>query len=69
MKKLSIIFGILAVLLSDIMCAHVAYDYRAMISTVSGAPTWVAFLIAIPYAIGIVVCVLLALIFRKKSLK
>ena len=72
MKKLSIIFGILAVLLSDIMCARVAYDYCNLLwgGKYAGysAPPDVAFLLAIPYAIGIVICVILALIFRKKSL-
>ncbi len=30
MKKLSIIFSVLAILLSDIMCAVVAYNYCAL---------------------------------------
>lgn len=72
MKKLSIIFGILAVLLSDIMCARVAYDYCNLLwggkYALYSAPPNAAFLTAIPYVIGIVICVILALIFRKKSL-
>ena len=71
MKKLSIIFGILAVLLSDIMCAVVAYFYCDLLwgRQYAGysAPPSTAFVYAIPFAIGIVICVVLALVFRKKD--
>lgn len=70
MKKLSIVFGILAVLLSDIMCAVVSYNYCAMQwgGQYAGysAPPSTAFIAAIPYAIGIAVCVSLAVVFRRK---
>ena len=73
MKKLSILFGVLAVLLSDIMCAVVAYGYCDLLwgGRYAGysAPPSTAFVYAIPYAIGIVISVILALVFRKKAAK
>ena len=73
MKKLSVVFGILAVLLSDIMCAVVAYGYCDLLwgGRYAGysAPPSAAFVYAIPFAIGIVISVVLALVFRKKSTK
>lgn len=70
MKKISIAFCILAVLLSDIMCAVVAYNYRDMLCGIEhaaySAPANTAFLLAIPYLIGIVICIVLAITFMKK---
>ncbi len=71
MKKLSwVCFGA-AVLLSDIMCAHVAYLYRAMLCGIEhmgySAPANVAFLYAIPYAIGIAVCLIVGIVLKKKA--
>lgn len=69
MKKLSVLFVVLAVLLSDAMCAVVAYNYCTFLwgGRYAGysAPASTAFLFAIPFAIGIVICVILALVFRK----
>lgn len=71
MKKRSIIFGLLAILLSHIMCAVVAYNYRGMLCSIEhagqSAPAEAAFLLAIPYAIGIVICIILAVVFRRKT--
>ena len=71
MKALSTVFWILAVLLSDVMCAVVGYNYCDMLWGIEkagySAPARVAFLTAIPYAVGIIVCVILALFFRKKK--
>ena len=71
MKALSTVFWILAVLLSDVMCAVVAYNYCDMLWGIRyagySAPAWTAFLAAIPYAVGIVVCLVLAGFFRKKT--
>ncbi|MBQ9890658.1 MAG: hypothetical protein IJM39_04535 [Firmicutes bacterium] len=70
MKALSTVFWILAVLLSDVMCAVVAYNYCDMLWGIKyagySAPAQTAFLVAIPYAVGIIVCVVLAIFFRKK---
>lgn len=71
MKKLSIIFWLLAILLSDIMCAVVAYNYRDMLCGLEhsgySAPASTAFLLVIPYAVGIAACVILAIFFRRKA--
>ncbi len=70
MKALSTVFRILAVLLSDTMCAVVAYNYCDMLWGIKyagySAPARTAFLAAIPYAAGIIVCVVLAVFFKKK---
>lgn len=71
MKKLSILFTTLALILSHLMCIVVAYDYRDMLCGIEhsdfSAPADVAFLTAIPYAAGILLCGILAAIFRKKA--
>ena len=73
MKKLSIIFGVLAVLLSDIMCAVVAYNYCDLLwggqYAGYGVPASTAFVYAIPFVIGIIVCVILAIVFRRKAIQ
>lgn len=71
MKKFSYLLIVLSVLLSDIMCAMVAYNYRAMLCGIEhagfSAPASTAFFGAIPYIIGIVICVVLAKVFYMKS--
>ena len=71
MKKISNIFIILAVILSNVMCAVVAYNYCAMQwgAKYAGysAPASVAFLYAIPYGIGIVVCIVVSMVLKKKE--
>ena len=71
MKKLSYLFGALAVLLSQVMCAVVAYGYCDMLWGIQyacySAPAIVAFLLAIPYAVGIAACVILAAVFYRKA--
>lgn len=70
MKKLSYLFTALAIVLSDIMCFVVAYNYRDMICGIEhagySAPASTAFLYAIPFVVGIIVCAVLAIRFRKK---
>ena len=70
MKRLSCLFTALAIVLSDIMCFVVAYNYRSMICGIEhagySAPASIAFLYAIPFAIGIIVCTILAIRFHKK---
>ena len=70
MKKLSILFATVAIILSNVMCIVVAYNYRGMICCIKhevcSAPPEAAFLYAVPFLIGIVVCVVLAIKFRKK---
>lgn len=70
MKKISNIFIVLAVVLSDVMCAVVGYNYATMQWGIKyagySAPANIAFLYATPFVVGIVVCVILAIRFRKK---
>lgn len=71
MKKISVCFWILAVLLSDIMCAVVAFNYCNMIWGIKyadySAPAQTALLLAIPFVIGIAICIALAIAFNKKQ--
>lgn len=71
MKKISNIFLALAVALSDVMCAVVAYNYCTMQwgAKYAGysAPASVAFFYAIPYGTGIAACMVVAIILRKKE--
>ena len=64
MKKLSYLFIAIAILLSDIMCFVVAYNYRDMLCGIEhtgySAPANVAFLSAIPFGIGIIICAVVA---------
>lgn len=70
MKKLTTIFAVLAILLSDVMCAVVAYNYCALEwggkYEAWSAPASTALLLTIPYAIGIITCVVLAIVFKRK---
>lgn len=70
MKKLSYLFTALAIVLSDIMCFVVAYAYRDILCGIEhagySASAGTAFLYAVPFVIGIVACVILAIRFRKK---
>ena len=70
MNKLSRIFTVLAIVLSHTMCFVVAYCYRDMLCGIEhtgySAPAGTAFLYAIPFLAGIIVCVILAIKFRKK---
>lgn len=67
---MSCLFTALAIILSDIMCVVVAYNYRDMLCGIEhagfSAPAGTAFLYAVPFVVGIVVCVVLAIRFRAK---
>ena len=71
MKKVSKLFIILAVILSNIMCAVVAYNFCDMQWGIKyagySAPANTAFLYAIPYGIGIIVCIIIAVVLKKKT--
>ncbi len=70
-KAFSMIFAVLAVLLSDIMCAVVAFKYCDL--SWGGryfgysAPASTAFCLAIPYIAGIAVCISLTCFFHKRQ--
>lgn len=69
-KYLSCVFFGLAVVLSDVMCATVAYNYCNMQWGIRylcySAPASVAFVFLIPYGIGIAICAALAWLFHRK---
>ncbi len=71
-RRLACLFTALAILLSNVMCAAVAYNYCALQwgGRYAGysAPADVAFLLCVPYGAGITVCAVLAWFFRKKHL-
>ena len=71
MKKSGLIFAVLGVLLSDIMCFVVAFNYRDMLCGIEhrgfSAPAEIAFLIAIPFVIAITLCFILAFLFYRKA--
>ena len=73
MKKLSVCFWGLAILLSDIMCAVVAYNYCNMIWGIKyagySAPATTALFLSIPFVIGIAICIALAIFFKKRLIK
>lgn len=69
-KHLTYLFAALAVLLSNVMCAVVAYNYATLwwCGQYAGcsAPADTAFLLCIPYGIGIAVCVALVWFFGRR---
>lgn len=71
MKGFSTLFSILAILLTNVMCGVVGFNYGKMVWGVENAgysaPASTALPLSIPYLIGIVVCVVLAFVFRKKK--
>ena len=71
MAVLSAVFAALAVILSDVMCAVVAFNFCDMLWGIKyagySAPASVAFLTAVPYAVGIIICVILALFLKKRA--
>lgn len=72
MKSLATLFWIVAVLLSDMMCAVVAYNYCDLLwgAKYAGysAPACTAFIYAVPFGIGIIISIMLAIIFSKKTI-
>jgi len=70
-NRLSIVFFTISAVLSSIMCAVVAYNYRDLICGIDhmgySAPASSAFIYAIPFLVGIVVCMILAVVFKKKA--
>ena len=69
MKTLSNVFWILAVLLSNVMVAVVTWNYCYLKwdGMFNSAPPSTAFLLGIPFLIGVAVCVVLAVVFGKKA--
>ena len=73
MKKLAVLFAALAILLSNVMCAVTAYAWCDMVwggrYLGYSAPPETALIQAVPYFLGIVLCVVLAIVFAKKAKK
>lgn len=71
MKRWSALLFTLALLLSHTTCTVTAYNYRDMLCGIAhggySAPAWVAFLTAIPYLAGALLCLLIGSILRKKA--
>lgn len=71
MKTISRLFLLIAVILSHIMCAVVAYNYCNMKWEIkvggTSAPVEIAYLYVIPFLIGIVLCLIGVFYFKKKS--
>ena len=71
MKKLSNVFAILAILLTNIMCVVVTNictsGYHAEKHHLTSAPWEVGFLFAIPFAVAIIVCSIVAYIAKNKA--
>ena len=71
MKTLRNICIVMALLLSHAMCAAVAFIYRDLLCGGMhmgySAPASVAFLYAIPFGAGILLCIGLAVIFHRKK--
>ena len=72
-KSLACLFAALAILLSNAMCATVAYNYCSLQwggqYALYSAPAWAAFIYCIPYGIGIAICAILAWFFNKRRQK
>lgn len=67
MKILSRIFAALAILLTNIMCVVVTYNCTILRYVPgNGAPWEVGLLFIIPFAIGIIVCSVVAHVAEKK---
>ena len=72
-KYLAYLFTAFAFLLSHVMFASVAYNYCALQwggqYAGYGAPASTAFLLCVPYGAGIIGCIILAWLFKKKYQK
>ena len=71
MKKPGYLLTVLAIIISHIMCIVVTYNYRDILCSIEHAgfsgPAWLAFLYAIPFVVGIIVCTVLAIRFHKRN--
>ena len=71
MKRLPLVFTGIALILSHLMCVVVASNYTSMLCAIEhqgfSAPASTAFIYAVPFIIGIAICIALALFFKKKK--
>ena len=67
MKKLSTIFAVLAILLTNIMCVVVTYNCTVLYYVPGNSAPWsTGLLLAIPFLVGISACSIGAYLLRKK---
>ena len=70
MKKIRCMFILLAILLSNVMCVVVAFNYGKMLWGVENAgysaPASTAFLWAIPFLICIAICIIIVIVAQKR---
>ena len=70
-KILRNIFIALTLILSHLACISISFNYAGMLCGIEhngfSAPANTAFYLAIPYYVGIAICVVLVLVFNKKS--
>lgn len=63
----------IAIILSNMMCADVAFNYASLLCSIEhkgfSAPASVAFFVIIPYAAGIIICLILAFVVNKRIKK
>ena len=71
MKRLSRVFLVLALVLSHAMCVVTAYNYRDMLCGIAhscySSPAYVAFFSALPFILGIAVCLVLASVLYRNA--
>ena len=68
MKKLSTVFSVLAILLTNVMCVYVTYNCTFLYYVRgNSAPWWVGLFAIIPFAIGIIACSVIAYIAKKRG--
>ena len=68
MKKISVIFETLAILLTNIMCIIVTYNCTVLRYAPGNSAPWdVGLLFAIPFVIGIIACSVVAYIAKKRG--
>ena len=68
MKKLSVIFLLLAIFLSNAMCIVVTYNCTVLLCVPgNSAPMWVGLLFGIPFLIAIIACIAVSYAAYKKS--
>lgn len=72
-KVLTALFIVIGLILSHAMCANVAFEYCNMLWGIKyagySAPADAAFLLAIPYLLGIIITFAIAFILWKKATK
>lgn len=69
MRKLTRVLVIFSIILSHVMCVSVAYNYRGLLCGIEhqgfSAPAETAFFLAVPFAVGISLCLVLAYLIKK----